>query len=62
MDIEKLFETLEGDVRVLRNAIECGLYGTRSIVADQVLKIEHQIKSIKRHLSDKSSRPDESCG
>jgi len=59
MNIDKLFETLEDDVKVLRDAIECGLYGTRSIVADQVLKIEHQIKSIKRHLSNKSSRPND---
>ena len=59
MDINNLFKTLESDVKVLRDAIECRLYGTRSIVADQVLKIEHQIKSIKRHLTEASPRPDD---
>lgn len=61
MDIDKLFQTLDDDVRVLRDAVECDLYGTRSIVGDQVLKIEHQIKDIKCHLTKRSSRAAGAC-
>jgi hypothetical protein len=62
---ENIFESLDHEVSILRKAIEDGIYGTRSIVGDQCLRIESEIINLKKtvaHLTRQSSRQTNACG
>lgn len=61
---ENIFESLDHEVAILRKAIEDGVYGTRSIVGDQCLRIESEICNLKKtvaHLTSRSSRAAGTC-